>query len=269
MIHDNGLVQIHEYDNATIVYDSSGTIQIIRDNKIFYTDADEGLYKILQGASCWYISHGYLETSVSDTHIPLASVVWTYFHGIISDKDDPREAMLYGQKYLVSRGLVIDHITDTRENNHLYALAAIPGKINSSLSNLRTRIRYPCYFYMTYNYPAKCYMVKCGVDRKGYVKKFIFNDLTVEDESIRLKKCLHEFCDIARRNGLIMERPGKHNLLYCMMNPGENNKQNGIPDYKRRSIDKIPTEPLSGYVKFEEGSFADMDKLLKRNIKKV
>ena len=269
MISDNSLVQIHEYDNATIMYDPSGTIQIIRDNKIFYTDADEGLYKILQGAPCWYISKGYLETFISNTHIPFSSVVWTYFHGILSAKGNPCEAMLHAQKYLTSRGLVIDHLTETKENNHLYALAAMPEKINLSLSNLRTRIRYPCYFHMAYNYEAKCYMVKCGIDRKGYVKRFIFKDLTAEDESIKLKKCLHEFCAVARKKGLIMEKPGNQNLLYCIMNPGNENEQNGIPNYKRRSIDKIPTEPLSRYVQFEEGSFEDMGKLLKKNLKMV
>ena len=137
---DNDSVQIIEHKNYKLFFDGQNEIRIIQNDGVFCTDGDPGLFELLQAAPGWHVDKGYAETNISNTHIPLASIVWTYFHGILSDINEPREALVYAQKYLVQKGLVIDHLSEHKWNNHLYALAAMPGNSNASFGVLRTRI---------------------------------------------------------------------------------------------------------------------------------
>lgn len=95
---NNERVQIIERKNYRLFFDGQNEIRIIHNDGVFCTDGDLGLFELLQAAPGWYVNKGYVETIIENTHIPLASIVWTYFHGILSEVNEPREALAYAQK---------------------------------------------------------------------------------------------------------------------------------------------------------------------------
>lgn len=258
---NNERVQIIERKNYRLFFDGQNEIRIIHNDGVFCTDGDLGLFELLQAAPGWYVNKGYAETNIANTHIPLASIVWTYFHGSLSGINEPREALVYAQKYLVQQGLVIDHLSEHKWNNHLYALAAMLGNSNTSFGVLRTRIRYPCYFHVVYDHDRGVYKVKCGVDKKKYVKRFVFGDLTSEAECARLKYCLREFRTAIRGKGFTLVRPGDDNLLFRA-------GHEKALDYHMPTLERMVKERLSLYGQYEKGCFKDVSGLLKTQLKK-
>lgn len=258
---DKGKVQIIERKNYRLFFDEQNEIRILHNDGVFCTDGDPGLFELLQVAPGWYVNKGYAETNIENTHIPLASIVWTYFHGILSEVNEPREALVYAQKYLIQRGLVIDHLSEHKWNNHLYALAAMPRDSNTSFGVLRTRIRYPCYFHVVYDHARGVYKVKCGVDKKKYVRRFVFGDLTSEAECRRLKDCLREFRTAVRSKGFTLERPGDDNLLFRA-------GHEKALDYHMPALERMVQERLSMYGPYEKGCLKDVSKSLKTQLKK-
>lgn len=258
---DNDRGQIVERKNCKLFFDNHSEIRIVHNDGVFCADGDAGLFELLQAAPGWYVNKGYVETLIADTHIPLANIVWTYFHGILSEVDELRDALLYAQKYLAQRELVIDHLLEHKWNNHLYALAAMPRDSNASFGNLRTRIRYPCFFHVVYDHARGVYKVKCGIDKKKYVKRFVFGDLTSEAECARLKDCLLEFRTAVGSKGFTLDKPGDDNLLFRA------NHEKAL-DYHMPALERMVRERLSMYRQYEKGCFKDVSKLLKTQLKK-
>ena len=234
------------HSKGTLTYTIGGDIEIVCNGQSFFTDADEGLFSLLQTVPKWTIRNGVLEAVISGAYIPLPNIVWAYFYGFHKKTYDPRRKLLSINKCLADHGIVVEWLTQSRQNNHLSELAAIPADMRGMLSSLRKRIEYPCYFEVVHNYyKFDNYLVKCGVYRSGYVRKFRFSDLSEYDESIRFLACLREFMDVVKEKGLLAAKP-------------HIKREISLKSLHQRML----KEPFGNYIAYEEGSLKDTSEKL-------
>ena len=240
------------HSKGTLTYTIGGDIEIVCNGQSFYTDAAEGLFSFLQIVPEWTIRNGVLEAVISGVYVPLPNIVWAYFYGFQKKTYDPRRKLLSINRCLADHGIVVECLTQSKQDNHLTELAAVPADMRGMLSSLRKRIDYPCYFEVVHNYyKFDNYLVKCGVYRSGYVKKFRFSDLSEYDESIRFFACLREFLDVVKGKSLLAA--------------GVNDERRMSPGRRQRML----KEPFGNYIAYEEGALKDISGKLGVKIKKA
>ncbi|MGE9970920.1 hypothetical protein [Candidatus Pseudoscillospira sp. SGI.172] len=186
--------------------------------------------------------------------VPFATIVWAYRHGLIPDNVKAEKAILAAHKYFTTMELEVDHLTENKSNNCLYALALVHGNTNTSLGDRRNSIKEPFFFYTAYRHDVSKLLVKCGFDQDNqhYERRFFF-DLTRKGEE-EYRKCFNEFKKKAEAAGYLTKEPEKDNLLSYWADPCR-------PGAENNPLAKLPTEPLPSFYKYSNGAFNDMPEI--------
>lgn len=153
--------------------------------KQFVTTYDKSLYGILctcNGVGTWDTSDDALRLALYEkgrlVHIPFSEVVGEFFRGNIGT-DHPIRDILRNHSDLGAKPggrYVYDHLSHNKQNNYPWALALIPGKINSRLTG-RDKIRQPYFFLTVYDAVHRKYRVKMGAYALGWERRYLFEDL--------------------------------------------------------------------------------------------
>lgn len=242
------------HTNGTFFVDADSRIVGTCNGKFYFTDYAAGLFDLLQKIGVWAVTKGALKAVVGTARVPFATIVWAYHHGLIPEDVEADKAILAVHRFFTTMELEVDHLTENKSNNCLYALALVHGNTNTSLGNRRNSIKEPFFFYTAYRHDVSKLLVKCGFDQDNqhYERRFFF-DLTRKGEE-EYRKCFNEFKKKAEAAGYLTKEPEKDNLLsywadHCR--PGEENNP----------LAKLPTEPLASFYKYSNGAFNDMPEI--------
>lgn len=244
----------HVHTNGTFCLDSANRIVGTCAGMFFYTDYAAGLFDLLQKIGVWTVTKGALKAVIGKAKVPFATIVWAYRHGLIPDNVKAEKAILAAHKYFTTMELEVDHLTENKSNNCLYALALVHGNINTSLGDRRNSIKEPFFFYTAYRHDVSKLLVKCGFDQDNqhYERRFFF-DLTRKGEE-EYRKCFNEFKKKAEAAGYLTKEPEKDNLLSYWADPCR-------PGEENNPLAKLPTEPLPSFYKYSNGAFNDMPEI--------
>lgn len=242
------------YTTNAMIYTDGRSIFIRCKDMVFQTDYDAGLYKLLQRVTAWNINQqGRLKTHLSGRVIvPFAEVVGGYYHGwIAANAPDIKAALTDLHKQIRTVDLQIDHMCDRPENQYIALLAALPAKANHQISNLRTRIKEPFRFLTVYDARSNQYRVEVGIDGSGWSKRFVFDDLSDENEAEKYVRCFREFYGFAQKSGHILPKPSEENLLYrwsdlSRMEAADN------------PLSVLLSAPIETFERYSDSSFEDM-----------
>lgn len=219
----------------------------------FFTDYDAGLFSLLQKISAWDISHrGALQAKVGGSKTPFSTIVWAWHHGLISDSIEADKAILAAHRYYSTLGLEVDHLTESKSNNCLYALALVHRDINISLGARRTSIKEPFYFYTVYSHKVNKLLVKCGFDdgKQHYERQFAF-DLPTSKNDTAYRECFNAFKGKAKAAGCLTTEPEKDNLVCYWADPCRAGSE-GDPHIA------LLEAPLNRFDEYIDGAFDNM-----------
>lgn len=236
------------YNMGTIFYDGSN-IGISYNGEIFYTNYEKKLLTLLKKVRSWSVEGKEALRAEMGKSVPFAAIVWAYHHGLIPDEADANAAIMKGYDRLMEQGLEVDHLTENKRNNYLYALAAVPKRINSTLQNFRTCIKKPYYFYTVYSLPTQRLLVKCGFynDVNSWEKKFSF-DLSDGAGADEYLVCFSAFKEMARCAGAFSNDPeGTSMLAYWADTRRAQDRENPLTE--------LLAEPLENFDQYEAGAF--------------
>ena len=197
------------YAGNSVICHTAGDIIICKDGERYYTAYHKELYNILRAVTCWDVSHGDLKAVHKNKDIPLSMIVWAFYHGMLDGADSPIEKIVRAFKDFKKADIVIDHTTEDKHNNHIWALAEMKKQTNTAFLNYRTRLAAPMHFYMVYDCERKQYRVDCGLTDYGYTRRYVFNssDLT------SVLECFNCVKGAARKLDLFTKKPSKTSAL--------------------------------------------------------
>jgi hypothetical protein len=182
---------------------------------------------------------GYYNPIIKETtRISFAELVWGCSHDKYDtkDRDTICETVIAFRDELSESRCEVDHLTERKEVNFIWAICAMTKGLNQSLGAHRTQIKKPYYFYMVYDRTNNVVRVKCGVEaaegeRDAQEWRFRFGDLTQENEADKMQKCFNQFKKIVKELGFMLSIPSTTNssekaaimeensLLYKWANP--------------------------------------------------
>lgn len=203
-----------------VIYNDLGSTVVTWEGELFWVDKNEGLEKILQRLSNKKIEEGALKLRVGGEYIPLGAVVYIYFTIIKAEGVEEISLINDGYKSYREQDYVVDHLTENKQNNHIWALALMPHWVNGGMRDRRSRVKAPYFFYTVYDLVSKCCKVQCGViaDNVKWEKRFAFDWSNVDDAAQRYKACFDEFWDKLPRE-YKLDKPGEESCLYYWAEP--------------------------------------------------
>lgn len=226
-----------------------------------FTDSNEELRHELGKIGGWYLEGNRAKTSVGD--VPLASICGAFFNfwDRVKCPGNIYKTLKRIRQAIGNFGIVFDHLTDTPEINFPWLLAPISFGQNAALSDRRSRIRAPYYFFTVYDYTTRKLLVWCGVEGYQWERRFAFNCDFEHPDTRQTQDYVACFFEFKKRvaNGksdkdapYILNKPGDECLLHYW---GSCQERVLDPRSPLRAPQKMQ---LDGFNKYEPGCFGTM-----------
>lgn len=250
------------HSNGHIVVDYPA-MSVKCDGKNFCTLYDQKLCSLLTAVPNWNLVRGALTTNVGtgesgkSIFVPYASIIVAYHRELVpNDTDNIRDKLKVIDQEINRKHLLVDHLTERKENNYPFLLALTTNNVNDTVRNFRTRIRKPFFFYTAVDHARKICLVWLGIEGTSWERHIVFGDLTEERECGLYLQCFERFKEIAKAAGYFLKRSGDDSLLYYWANPDRMND-------KRNPLVQLISKPMSIFTVYHDGVFFDIPKCIK------
>lgn len=250
------------HSNGHIVVDYPA-MSVKCDGRLFCTSYDQGLCSLLAAIPNWNLVRGALKANVGtgesgkSIFAPYASIIVAYHRGLVpTGTGNIRDKLKVIDQEINGKQLLVDHLTERKENNYPFLLALTNNNVNDTMRNFRTRIKKPFFFYSVADHARKICLVWLGIEGTGWEKHIVFGDLTDERECGLYLQCFDRFKEIAKSAGYFLKKSGDDSLLYYWANPTRMND-------KKNPLILLLSKPMSIFTVYHDGIFFGMPKCIK------